>query len=98
MFEKPGWNYSLFSYSSDQRGLSPLWVGVTHFFTEIAWLLMVKDESGKTDFAGHMKEFDFVLRTMASLQRFVFFFSSAVSWCRKTNAPSEQEGQKACAF
>lgn len=74
MFEKPGWNYSLFSYSSDQRGLSPLWVGVTHFFTEIAWLLMVKDESGKTDFAGHMKEFDFVLRTMASLQRFVFFF------------------------
>lgn len=67
MFEKPGWNYSLFSYSSDQRGPSPLCTGATHFFTAIACLLAVKDESGKTEFAGHVKEFDSILRTMASL-------------------------------
>lgn len=71
-----------FSYSSHQRGLCPLWIGTTHFLTAIAWLLMVKDESGKTDFAGHIKEFDSAMRTMASLWRFIylFIFSSTVSW------------------
>lgn len=31
---------------------------------------MVKDEAGKTDFVGHIKEFDSMLRTMENLQSF----------------------------
>lgn len=70
LFEEPGWTYSPFAYSSDQRGPSPLWIEATHFLTAIIWLLMAKDESSNTDFASHSKELDSLLRTTERLQRF----------------------------